>query len=460
MGIVSRFAPSPTGSLHIGGLRTAIFAWFFAKTYDGECLIRFEDTDRQRSKVEYTQSILESFLWMGIEFDRDPFFQSQAQNRHLQIVKKLLKEGKAYYCNCSNERLKGLREGQQRAGIKPKYDGKCRELNLDKGSKQVVRFKNPQSGMVNFKDLVRGSISISNDELDDLILVREDGTPTYNLSVVVDDLDMGITHVIRGEDHINNTPRQINIFKAIGAQLPEYGHVPMILGEDKKRMSKRHGSVGVLEFREMGILPEALLNYLVRLGWSLGDAEFFTLEELVENFQKGKLNNSPAIFSLDKLYWYNREYLSRYKLTDLLTKLSKLDKHFSADHKYSLDVLNLIKDRCSTLVDFTLESQYFFEDTNDFDSNLSRKIFTKEGLEVLVHLNSYIETIEDWNAENIHHAMNSVIEGLKINMSKIGQPFRLAITGTMNSPSIDKIAEILGKETVIFRLDRVIKEFS
>ena len=456
MGTVSRFAPSPTGYLHIGGLRTAIFAWLFAKANKGKVLLRFEDTDQKRSKEEFTKSIMESFSWMDIDFDEKPYLQSKAKKRHIEVAENLLRDGHAYYCSCTNERLDDLRKEQMKKGLKPKYDRKCRDLNLKPDANHVIRFKNPIEGEVSFKDLVRGQISFSNDELDDLILVRNNGLPTYNLCVVVDDVDMGVTHIIRGEDHINNTPRQLNILTALKESLPQYGHVPMILGEDKKRMSKRHGAVNVIEFKEQGILPEALLNYLVRLGWSLGDRELFSKADLIDNFQKGRINNSPAIFSMEKLLWFNKEYLSSLDFSDLEEKVSKFAKSFSQKSEYSRRVLDLIRSRCSTLIDFQKESHYFFNDISYLDGNLGKEVFTKESKEVLSKLLKSLELLENWSAEEIRKIISFLKEDLGVDMSKIGKPFRLAITGTLSSPSIDETAEVLGKEKVISRLEKAL----
>ena len=460
MGTVSRFAPSPTGYLHIGGLRTAIFAWLFAKANKGKVLLRFEDTDQERSKEEFTKSIMESFSWMDIDFDEKPYLQSKAKERHIEVAENLLRDGNAYYCSCTNERLDDLRKEQMKEGLKPKYDRKCRDLNLKPDANHVIRFKNPIEGEVSFKDLVRGQISFSNDELDDLVLVRNNGLPTYNLCVVVDDVDMGVTHIIRGEDHINNTPRQLNILTALKESLPQYGHVPMILGEDKKRMSKRHGAVNVIEFKEQGILPEALLNYLVRLGWSLGDRELFSKADLIDNFQKGRINNSPAIFSMEKLLWFNKEYLSSLDFSDLEEKVSKFAKSFSQKSEYSRRVLHLIRTRCSTLIDFQRESHYFFNDVSHFEENLVKEVFTEESKEILSKLLKSLEPLDSWKSEEIQKIINLLKEDLGVGMPQIGKPLRLAIAGTLSSPSIDETVEVLGKEKVISRLEQALDKFS
>ena len=457
--VIGRFAPSPTGLLHIGGARTALFAWLYSKSLQGDCLLRLEDTDSERSKQTYTDSIIDSFKWMGIEFDQEPVYQSKNKDKHLEKAQDLIKKGKAYYCDCSPERLKKIREEQQKNREKPKYDGKCRELGLEKGPNTVIRFKNPEAGSVTFKDLVRGEMKVANKELDDLILVRSDGSPTYNLCVVVDDLGMTISHVIRGDDHINNTFRQINIFKALEEPVPIYGHVPMILGEDGKRMSKRHGAVNVLDYKDMGVLPEALLNYIVRLGWSYGDQEMFELKELIQIFKDGKLNNSPASFSLEKLLWFNREYFLKMENKTLLELLVPTSNQFEHDD-YSTEVINLIKERCSLLSEFETEGNYFFGDSVGIDAKDAEKVFTEEALVVLKFLAEGFKELTKWQVEDIKDLFNEVMEKKEVGMASVGKPLRLAITGRMNSASVDETSLVLGKEKVIKRVEEAIKSYS
>ncbi len=457
--VIGRFAPSPTGLLHIGGARTALFAWLYSKSLEGDCLLRLEDTDSERSKQTYTDSIIESFKWMGIEFDQEPVYQSKNKDKHLEKAQELVKKGKAYYCDCSPERLKKIREEQQKNREKPKYDGKCRELGLEKGPNTVIRFKNPEAGSVTFKDLVRGEMKVANKELDDLILVRSDGSPTYNLCVVVDDLGMSISHVVRGDDHINNTFRQINIFKALEEPVPIYGHVPMILGEDGKRMSKRHGAVNVLDYKDMGVLPEALLNYIVRLGWSYGDQEMFELKELIQIFKDGKLNNSPASFSLEKLLWFNREYFLKMENKTLLELLVPTSNQFEHDD-YSTEVINLIKERCSLLSEFETEGNYFFGDSVGIDAKDAEKVFTEEALVVLKFLAEGFKELTKWQVEDIKDLFNEVMEKKEVGMASVGKPLRLAITGRMNSASVDETSLVLGKEKVIKRVEEAIKSYS
>ena len=457
--IVGRFAPSPTGLLHLGGARTALFTWLYSKSLGGDCLLRLEDTDAERSEQKYTDSIINSFKWMGIEFDQEPVYQSRNKDNHLDKAQELVNKGKAYYCDCSPERLKKIREEQQKKREKPKYDGKCRELGLEKGPNTVIRFKNPESGSVTFKDLVRGQMEVANKELDDLILVRSDGSPTYNLCVVVDDLDMNITHVVRGDDHINNTFRQINIFKALEESVPIYGHVPMILGEDGKRMSKRHGAVNVLDYKDLGVLPEAFLNYIVRLGWSYGDQEMFELKELIQIFKDGKLNNSPASFSYEKLLWFNREYFLKMENKTLLELLVPTSKQFKQDD-YSAKVINLIKERCSLLSEFENEGSYFYDDSVVVDSKDASKVFTEQAVTILKFLVEGFKELTNWQVEDIKSLFNEVMEKNEVGMASVGKPLRLAITGRMNSASVDETSLVLGKEKVIKRIEEVIKSYS
>lgn len=457
--VITRFAPSPTGLLHIGGARTALFAWFYAKTLNGKCLLRIEDTDKQRSKQEYTDAIIESFSWMGVGFDGDVVFQSENKANHLKAANDLLSTGNAYHCNCTTERLSQLREEQQKLGQNQKYDGKCRNLNLKEQEGVVVRFKNPSSGKVVFNDVIRGEIEIDNKELDDLILIRSDGSPTYNLSVVVDDKDMKITHVIRGDDHINNTPKQINIFKALGIKEPAYGHVPMILGEDGKRMSKRHGAVGVKEYELMGVLPKAFLNYLTRLGWSLGDQEIFNLKDLISSFKDGSLNKSPAAFSMEKLKWFNKEYLSKKSTQEILDLLLQTDSQFT-DSDYSRNVIDLVKDRCSLINDFLLESKYFFTEIQEYDQKAVSKNIKDNSSMIIKSLHSKLETAEALSSEEITIAIEEVMVEFEVGFGKVGLPFRIALTGSTSSPSIDRTASLLGKSIVQSRLLKFIEEFS
>ena len=436
----TRFAPSPTGYLHIGGARTALFAWLFAKSYEGDCLLRIEDTDKERSKEEYTEEIIRSFEWLGIEFDEEVAYQSKNATRYKEVIDSLLEEGLAYVC--SGEDLQD--------------DKKFRDQNLTRDANTVVRFKMPEKGSTKFDDLVKGQIEVSNEELEDFIIERSDGSATYNFCVVVDDIDSEISHIIRGDDHVNNTFKQINVFKALKVEPPTYGHVPMILGEDGKRMSKRHGAVGVSEYRDMGILPQAFMNYLARLGWSLGDREIFTLDELLNNFRSGNLNTAPASFSLDKLIWYNKEYLNSMEFTDLVNLI--LSKDIKND-QYSKDVIELIRERCNSLNDFSTESQYFYNKPVSFREEDKNKAIKENTLNLLNSLSVRLSKLTDWKSESIQEEIKAFVGEQEIGFANIGIPLRLSLTGSLNSPSIDKVSELLGKEEVLERIDFALKNF-
>ena len=432
--VVTRFAPSPTGYLHIGGARTALFAWLYAKSYGGDCLLRIEDTDKERSEDKYTHEIIHSFQWLGIEFDQDVVYQSHNANRYNEMIDSLLETGGAYIC----------------PGNDLEDDKKFREKGLQRDKNTVVRFKMPTEGYTTFNDLVKGELQVLNDQLDDFIIERSDGSATYNFCVVVDDIDSEISHVIRGDDHVNNTFKQINVFKALNAKIPEYGHVPMILGEDGKRLSKRHGALGVGEYAELGILPQALKNYLLRLGWSKGDEEIFTDQEMQEDFKGGTLNQSPATFSMDKLLWFNKHYLDQMTIDELndLINMPSFDGGVFAN-----TVLELIRERCSSLKDFSTLTDYFFEDPHEFDAALIDKHIKVETFQYLDLLSKRFQEVDEWKSDNIKEAIEIVVKEQSIGFAKIGLPLRLALTATVNSPSIDLICEVLGQDVTQRRLD-------
>ena len=432
--VITRFAPSPTGYLHIGGARTALFAWLYAKSYGGDCLLRIEDTDKERSEDKYTHEIINSFRWLGINFDQDVVYQSHNANRYNEMIDSLLETGGAYVC----------------PGNDTDDDKKFREKDLQRGSNTVVRFKMPTEGYTTFNDLVKGELQVSNDQLDDFIIERSDGSATYNFCVVVDDIDSEISHVIRGDDHVNNTFKQINVFKTLNAKIPEYGHVPMILGEDGKRLSKRHGALGVGEYAELGILPQALKNYLLRLGWSKGDEEIFTDQKMQEDFKGGTLNQSPATFSMDKLLWFNKHYLDQMTIEELndLINIPSFDGGTFAN-----TVLEIIRERCSSLKDFSTLTDYFFEDPQEFDGALIDKHITDDTFQYLDLLLKRFQEIDEWKSENIKEAIEVVVKEHSIGFAKIGLPLRLALTATVNSPSIDLICAILGQDVTQRRLD-------
>ncbi|SMM98442.1 Glutamyl-tRNA synthetase [uncultured Candidatus Thioglobus sp.] len=449
----SRFAPSPTGYLHIGGARTALFAWAWAKKQQGEFVLRIEDTDTERSTQASVDAILESMDWLGLDYDGEPVYQTQRFERYEAVIQQLLDEDKAYYCECSKQRLTMLRETLMEKGEKAMYDGCCRDKNLSSG---VVRFKNPTDGVVSFKDVVKGNISVANKELDDLIIARTDGTPTYNLTVVVDDHDMKISHVIRGDDHINNTPRQINLYQALGWDLPEFAHLPMILGSDGARLSKRHGAVSVMAYRDAGFLPEALLNYLVRLGWSHGDQEVFSLDEIVSLFELKDINKAPAGFNEEKLLWLNQEYIKtakpEYLIQQLEWHLNQQAINTSNGVELELVVIAL-QQRSKTLVEMVEGMKMFYQQV-EFDEKLASKQFKdKAPLELLLNK---LTALDSWQADEIKTSIKQVCDELNIGFGKVGQPFRLALSGNGNAGNIDSVAELVGKKTTLVRLQKAI----
>lgn len=460
--IRTRFAPSPTGYLHIGGARTALFCWLFSKKVGGKFVLRVEDTDRERSTDESVQAILQAMDWLQLDYDEGPIYQTHRFDRYYEVIQQLVDSNQAYYCSCSKERLEALREEQMANKQKPRYDGCCRDKNLnpDDVENMVVRFRTPQQGDVVFKDLVKGQITVSNSELDDLIIARSDGTPTYNLTVVVDDTDMDITHVVRGDDHVNNTPRQINIFKALGAAIPQYAHVPMILGEDGKRLSKRHGAVSVMQYFEDGYLPEALLNYLVRLGWSYGDQEIFSREELQQLFSLEGINRAPSTFNPEKLSWLNQQYLKTAQLERIVglvkQRLQKTGITLDDDMDIS-SIVDLYRERVKTVNELATSILYVFQDFEEYDPKASKKAFKEAALQPLQMLHDKLADLDLWNTENIHQIIQFITEELQVNMGKVGQPLRVAVTGGSFSPPIDQTVEMIGKEKTLSRILRAIR---
>ncbi|GGI85453.1 glutamate--tRNA ligase [Legionella impletisoli] len=461
MVVRTRFAPSPTGFLHVGGVRTALFSWLYARHHQGEFVLRIEDTDRERSTKESVQAIIDGMSWLGLTADQGPFYQTDRYPRYRSVLKQLLEEGKAYRCYCSKERLEALREEQLQRKEKPRYDGHCRDKNLpDTLEPHVVRFKNPHEGEVSFRDQVYGEIQVQNSELDDLILLRSDSHPTYNFAVVVDDWDMEITHVIRGDDHINNTPRQINLFKALNAPIPVFAHLPMILGEDGKRLSKRHGAVSILQFKELGLLPHAVLNYLVRLGWSYGDQEIFSLEEMIEYFNLNSVSRGAASFSYDKLYWLNQHY-QKFSSPEQVAKA--LQWHFekeNIDWTKGPELTKLVPiqaERCKTLAEMCENSLYFYQDQIDYDEEAVKKHLRPVILEPLKALYQCLEHITDWQRDVLQQCINDITAQFNVSMGKIAQPLRVAVTGNSSSPSIDMTLTLLGKSRVLSRLETALE---
>jgi glutamyl-tRNA synthetase len=456
----TRFAPSPTGFLHVGGARTALFCYLQARASDGSFILRIEDTDLERSSPESVQAILDGMAWLGLDYDEGPYYQTQRFDRYAEVVRQLLDEGKAYHCYCSKERIEGLREEAMKAGLKPRYDGHCRAgAEPVPGVKPVVRFRNPVDGNVQWDDRVRGRISISNQELDDLVIARPDGSPTYNFTVVVDDADMEISLVIRGDDHINNTPRQINILKALGAAIPKYGHVPMILGEDGARLSKRHGATSVVQYRDEGFLPEALLNYLVRLGWSHGDQEVFTVDEMIEYFELENVNRAASTFNRDKLLWLNQQYIKKDDPARIAHLLSPHMGELDIDPAEGPDLVEVVaaqQERASTLVEMAQISAFFYKDFDEYEPKAAKAHLRPVAEVPLQALKQVLAELEDWQAEAIHQVIHDVAETLDLKMGKVGMPLRVAVAGCGASPSIDITLQLLGKDKTLRRIDQAL----
>lgn len=461
MSIVSRFAPSPTGYLHVGGARTALFSWLYAKKSGGTFILRIEDTDLERSSQESVDAILDGMNWLGLDWDQGPFYQTKRFDLYKEVVAQLLAEGKAYKCFCTVEEVDAMREAQMAAGEKPKYNGMWRDRTDHPTDKPfAIRFKNPQEGVVVIDDLIKGRIEVANAELDDLVIARSDGTPTYNLTVVVDDWKMGVTHVIRGDDHVNNTPRQMNILAALGATLPQYAHVPMILGDDGKRLSKRHGAVGVMQYRDNGFLPQALLNYLVRLGWSHGDQEIFSIDELIEVFDLSACNRAPSAFNTDKLLWLNQHYIRTLPAAEVAKHLAW---HIEAQHLDisqgpSLEQLIAVQgERVKTLKELVEVSRYFYEDFAEFDEASAKKHLRPVAAEPLKAVQQQLSALTEWTPELVHTAINTAAESLGLGMGKVGMPLRVAVTGGGNSPSLDVTVAMIGRERAIARIDMALR---
>ncbi|MGK7295546.1 MAG: glutamate--tRNA ligase [Candidatus Wenzhouxiangella sp. M2_3B_020] len=457
--IRTRFAPSPTGYLHIGGARTALFCWLAARSSNGEFVLRIEDTDRERSTQESVQAILDGLEWLELRPDEGPFYQSERMDLYQGAIDRLMAEGKAYRCYCSRERLDRLREEARQRGEKPRYDGRCRHLDEPpEGVEPVIRFRNPDSGSVAFRDRVRGPISFDNAELDDLVIQRVDGTPTYNFAVVVDDLDMDINLVIRGDDHINNTPRQINLYHALGAEPPEFAHVPMILGDDGTRLSKRHGAVGVLAWRELGYLPDAMVNYLARLGWSHGDREQFDRDELVSLFRIEDVNRKASRFDVEKLNWLNQHYLRTLPAERVEPEVEWHLRRAGLDPSEGPAAADLVKvqaERCETLLQIVEQSRPFYVDYDEFDPVAAKKHLRPVAADPLRAVRERLADCE-WAPEPLGETVRVTAESLEIGMGKIGQPLRVALMGHGSSPSIDQTLWLVGRERALERIDRAL----
>ncbi len=456
MAVVTRFAPSPTGMLHIGGVRTALFSWLHARHHRGRFILRVEDTDRERSTDEAVRVILDGMEWLGLSADEGPYFQSRRSERYREVLAGMLADGNAYRCYCSKQDLEAMRAQQLAAKEKPRYDGRCRDRSQPQaGVEPVIRFRNPPDGEVAVNDLVHGRVVFQNAELDDLIVARSDGTPTYNFCVVVDDMDMGVTHVIRGDDHLNNTPRQINMLYALGAALPVYAHVPMILGADGAKLSKRHGAVSVLHYQEEGYLPDALLNYLVRLGWSRGDQEVFSREEMIAAFEISDVNKAAAAFNGEKLLWLNQQHMMRAPLSVLAAalraQLARRGVH-SDDQALLEGVANAQRERSKTLKEMAANSLYFFSDAIEYDEKAARKHLTVESAGLLRQLVAGLTQLGEWNAAAVHDVIAAVAERAGSGLGKVAQPLRVALCGGAVSPPIDLTAALVGRERTLARL--------
>jgi glutamyl-tRNA synthetase len=459
MTVRTRFAPSPTGYLHVGGARTALFSWLYARKHGGIFVLRIEDTDLERSTAESVNAILEGMTWLGLEYDEGPFYQTERFARYNEVIDGLLAKGLAYRCNCSKERLDNLREAAMKHKEKPRYDGHCRGREVNADEPHVIRFRNPDAGVVVVDDLIRGRVGFNNEELDDLIIRRTDGSPTYNLTVVVDDMDMRITHVIRGDDHLNNTPKQINILRAIGAELPKYGHVPMILGDDGARLSKRHGAVSVMQYRDKGFLPEALLNYLVRLGWSHGDQEIFSVDEMIELFDIDAVNKAASSFNTEKLLWLNQHYIKQVDPKRIAHLLSPHMGELGIDPANGPDLAEVARahqERARTLVEMAQMSAFCYKDYEAFDEQAAKKHLRSAAREPLERMRVVLESLAEWSDEALHAAVQQVSDELEVKMGKVAQPLRVAVVGRAASPGIDETLRLVGKAATLRRIDRAL----
>lgn len=459
-----RFAPSPTGHLHIGGARTALFNWLFARQKNGIFILRIEDTDRTRSTEEYIESIIEGLRWLKLDWDEGPYRQTDRFDLYRNYAEKLVMEGKAYYCYCTPEELEQRRQEAIAQGRTPKYDGRCKNIKEPvKGRNPVIRFDMPKEGEVFVKDMIKGDVVFDNSMLDDLIIMRSDGTPTYNFTVVVDDVDMKITHVIRGDDHLNNTPKQIHIYKAFGYEIPKFAHLPMILGSDRARLSKRHGATSVLAYKDMGYLPDALVNYLVRLGWSYGDQEIFTREELIKYFSFDNVGKSSAIFNPEKLLWLNSHYMIKSDNEELanlvipfLKKEGIINKKESIDIRWLSKLIGILKERNKTLLDLSKSIKVYVSDELEYDEKAKNKFLNKDNLDNLIEIYELLKGLKNFTVSEIEKIFHGFADKKNLKLGKIAQPVRVAVVGKAESPGIYEVLEILGKERTLQRLEKAI----
>ncbi len=460
MTIRTRFAPSPTGYLHVGGARTALFSWLYARKHGGQFILRIEDTDLERSTAESVNAILEGMTWLGLTYDEGPFYQTKRFDRYKEVIEQLMQQGDAYYCYCSKEELEAMREEQRANKQKPRYDGRCRHRTApEPGVQPVIRFKNPTEGSVVVKDVIRGNVEFSNKELDDLIIARPDGTPTYNLTVVVDDMDMKLTHVIRGDDHLNNSPRQINLYHALGVEPPVFAHVPMILGDDGARLSKRHGAVSVMSYRDQGYLPEALLNYLVRLGWSHGDQEVFSIDEMIQLFDIEDVNKAASSFNPEKLLWLNQQYIKNSSPEHVASHLSWHMGQLGIDPAEGPALTEVVKtqqERAKTLVEMATNSAFFYREVTEYDEKAAKKNLNEASLPLLEDMLTRLANVPEWLAEPVHAEVKACAEANAVGMGKVAQPIRVAITGNTVSPPLDVTLALLGRERTLAAITKAI----
>jgi glutamyl-tRNA synthetase len=463
-----RFAPSPTGALHIGGVRTALFNWLFARHHKGKFILRIEDTDQTRSTDESIKIILDGMKWLGLDWDEGPFRQTERMDIYRSHVDKLLREGKAYYCYCTPEELEIRRKSAMAAGKPPKYDRKCRSLSAPvPGRTPAVRFLSSDQGQTTVRDLIRGAVTFENEQLDDLIIQRSDGFPTYNFAVVVDDVSMKISHVIRGDDHLNNTPRQIQLYQALGYDSPEFAHLPMILGSDKTKLSKRHGATAVTEYVDLGYLPEALVNYLARLGWSHGDQEIFSREELIDKFSLENVGKAPSVFNQDKCIWLNHYYIQHADpsriaglINDLLKKDGVVKEGSEPDREWFKRLVEILTERSHTLVEMKTASLPFILDEITIDEKAKSKHLTPDAAPLLVELAGRLKSIEPFSHTEIGKVFNDLVAEKGVKLGKLAQPVRVALTGGTVSPGIFEVIEVMGKDRTIKRIESALKLIS
>jgi len=462
--VITRFPPSPTGYLHIGGARTALFNWLFARNRGGKFILRIEDTDIERSTEQSVKAILDALEWLDLTWDEGPYFQTKRLEVYGEYAEKLVNAGHAYWCECTPHELEMRRSKAMAEGRKPKYDGTCRTKALGPGPQRVLRFRGPDSGTTLLKDIIKGPIAFDNSELDDLVIVKSDGIATYNFAVVVDDITMGVTHVIRGDDHVNNTPRQILIYRALGAKLPEFGHVPMIHGEDRSPLSKRHGATSVMEYKDMGFLPEAVLNCLVRLGWSCGDQEIFSRSEMIEKFTLENVGKSASIFTMEKLLWLNAHYIKEKNPAELVAPLRPflVQRHYpDKPDAYIAGAVRTLQARSHTLVEMADAMRFYMVDEIEFDPDAAGKFLTLEMREVFVWLISELSELDIFDEKGLETVFRKIAQDLAmklgkaaqpVKLGKVAQPVRVALTGATISPGLFEIIEVLGKQTVLERL--------